>query len=86
MSQQRGKYPGDFITADQAMERMKDAPDKVLGYAEQIGEQATQYGEKAQEAALQYKSFVEKSLSERPMTTLAAAAVIGFILGALWRK
>ena len=31
-------------------------------------------------------TFVEKSLKEQPMATLAGAAVIGFVLGALWKK
>jgi ElaB/YqjD/DUF883 family membrane-anchored ribosome-binding protein len=95
-----GKYPVDHMKGpksknirdqakgapDHAVDRTKDAADKVQGYAEQIGEQAIQYGEKAQELVLQYKSFVKKSLREKPMTTLAGAAVIGFILGALWKK
>jgi ElaB/YqjD/DUF883 family membrane-anchored ribosome-binding protein len=71
---------------DQAVARTKDAADKVQGYAEQIGDRAVECGEKAQELVLQYKSFVKKSLREKPMTTLAGAAVIGFILGALWKK
>jgi ElaB/YqjD/DUF883 family membrane-anchored ribosome-binding protein len=29
---------------------------------------------------------VEKSLKDQPMATLAVAAVIGFALGALWKK
>jgi ElaB/YqjD/DUF883 family membrane-anchored ribosome-binding protein len=100
MTEQRGKYPVDYTrgpestnikdqaneAADQAMDPMKDTAHKVQRYAEQIGEQAVQYGEKAQETAQQYKSFVEKSLREQPMTTLAVAAVIGFILGAVWKK
>lgn len=71
---------------DRVLTRTKDASDKVQGYVEQIGEQAIEYGEKAQELVLQYRSLVKKSLREKPMTTLAGAAVIGFILGALWKK
>jgi ElaB/YqjD/DUF883 family membrane-anchored ribosome-binding protein len=100
MIEQFGKYPMDHMKGpksknirdqakdvpDQAMDRMKDATNKAQDYAEQIGEQAVQYGEKALELVQQYKSFVKKSLREMPMTTLAGAAVIGFILGALWKK
>jgi ElaB/YqjD/DUF883 family membrane-anchored ribosome-binding protein len=68
------------------MDRMKDAAHKAQGFTEQIGEQAVQYGEKAHEAAQQYKSLVEKSLREQPMMTLAGAAAIGFILGTVWKK
>ena len=51
-----------------------------------MAEQAREYGEKAQAAVKEFKPFVEKSLKEQPMTTLAGAAVIGFVLGALWKK
>ena len=44
------------------------------------------YGEKAQQAAQEFKPFVEKSIKEQPMSTLAAAAAIGFVLGAIWKK
>jgi ElaB/YqjD/DUF883 family membrane-anchored ribosome-binding protein len=45
-----------------------------------------EYGEKAQKAVEDFKPFVEKSLKDQPMATLAVAAVIGFALGALWKK
>jgi ElaB/YqjD/DUF883 family membrane-anchored ribosome-binding protein len=51
-----------------------------------VSRQAREYGEKAQDAARQVRPFVEKSLKDQPMTTLAAAAAIGFVLGALWKK
>ena len=53
---------------------------------DKVTEQAREYGEKAQAAAKEFKPFVEKSMKEQPMTTLAGAAVIGFVLGALWKK
>jgi hypothetical protein len=51
-----------------------------------VADQARQYGEKAQEAARNFKPYAEKSMRERPMEILAAASVIGFVLGALWKK
>ena len=53
---------------------------------EKIARQAQEYGEKAQEAVRNFKPFVEKSMKQQPMSTLATAAVIGFVLGALWKK
>ena len=44
------------------------------------------YGEKAQEAVKQFKPYVEKSMKEQTMATLGVAAVIGFVLGALWKR
>jgi ElaB/YqjD/DUF883 family membrane-anchored ribosome-binding protein len=65
--------------ADSATERVQEIAGRVT-------EQARQYGEKAQAAAREFKPFVEKSIKEQPMATLTGAAVIGFVLGALWKK
>ena len=71
---------------DATSDRLKDASDRVRDIASGVTEQARQYGEKAQDAARQFKPFVERSLKDQPMATLAGAAVIGFVLGALWKK
>jgi ElaB/YqjD/DUF883 family membrane-anchored ribosome-binding protein len=67
-------------------DRLKAAGDRVQEIASGVTEQARQYGDKAQDAARQFKPFVERSLKDQPMATLAAAAIIGFVLGALWKK
>jgi ElaB/YqjD/DUF883 family membrane-anchored ribosome-binding protein len=72
--------------ADTATDRVKGVADQAQELAGDVSRQAREYGEKAQDAARQVKPFVEKSLKEQPMTTLAAVAVIGFVLGALWKK
>ena len=72
--------------ADTTTDRLKDAGEKAQEMASEVADQARQYGEKAQEAARQFKPFVDRSLKEQPMTTLAGAAVIGFLLGALWKR
>jgi ElaB/YqjD/DUF883 family membrane-anchored ribosome-binding protein len=69
-----------------ATDRLKDAGEKAQEMASEVADQARQYGEKAQDAAREFRPFVERSLREQPMATLAAAAVIGFVLGALWKK
>jgi len=46
----------------------------------------SQYGQKVQEAVQNFKPFVRKSMKEQPMSTLAAAATVGFVLGALWKR
>jgi len=43
-------------------------------------------GEKAQDAARSFRPFARQSMKDQPMATLAAAALIGFVLGALWKK
>jgi ElaB/YqjD/DUF883 family membrane-anchored ribosome-binding protein len=88
MTNQATDYSNDRMrgAADVAGDRIKDASEKVQDMASVVAEQARQYGEKAQDAARQFKPFVERSLKDQPMATLAGAAVIGFVLGALWKR
>jgi ElaB/YqjD/DUF883 family membrane-anchored ribosome-binding protein len=87
----------DRTASDNAKERLRDMADgaaeqlrNVAGNADEIAsraaEQARVYGEKAQELAKNFKPYVEKSLKEQPMATLAVAATIAFALGALSKK
>src|SRR5690242_16635107 len=69
-----------------ATDRLKDAGEKAQEMASEVAKQARQYSEKAEDTAREFRPFVERSLREQPMATLAAAAVIGFVLGALWKK
>jgi ElaB/YqjD/DUF883 family membrane-anchored ribosome-binding protein len=88
MTQQRADYPLDYSKGPKegAEDRVRDFADKAQDMATDAAEQARIYAEKAQEAAKNFKPFVEKSMKEQPMSTLAAAAVIGFALGALWKR
>ena len=99
MAQQSAGYPLDYSkgpdhiakdrphqTADNATDQLKNLADKAQDMASKASEQAREYGEMAQDAARNFKPFVEKSMKEQPMGTLAAAALIGFALGALWKK
>lgn len=72
--------------ADMTADRSTDAGKRAQEMASNAAELARQYAEKAQNAARQFKPFVEKSLKEQPMSTLAGAAAIGFLLGALWKR
>jgi ElaB/YqjD/DUF883 family membrane-anchored ribosome-binding protein len=69
-----------------APERLQDTGDRARQIVSGVTEQARYYGEQAQDAARQFKPFVERSLKEQPITTLAGAVVIGFLLGAIWKK
>ena len=72
--------------ADTATDKVKDVAESAQDMAGKVADQAREYGEQAQDAVKQVKPFVEKSLKEQPMATLAGAAVLGFVLGALWKK
>ena len=98
MAQQPSDYPHDHTKGPQSMadcareatenasERLKDMAVDAQELGGKVAEQVHQYGEKAQKAAQNFKPFVEKSMKEQPMVTLAVASVIGFVLGALWKK
>jgi ElaB/YqjD/DUF883 family membrane-anchored ribosome-binding protein len=98
MTQQKTDYPLDYgkntgeaandrlRMSETATDKFKEVRDNAQEIAGQMVEQAREYGEKARAATKEFKPFVEKSLKEQPMTTLAGAALIGFVLGALWKK
>jgi ElaB/YqjD/DUF883 family membrane-anchored ribosome-binding protein len=73
-------------TADMTTDRFKDTAERGGQTASNVTEQARYYGEKAQDAVQQFKPLLQRSLKEQPMTTLAGAAVVGFLLGALWKR
>ncbi len=99
MTQQKAGYPLDYSkgSAEAGKDRLREmagvATDKFKNVTEsaeemagKVAEQAREYSEKAQEAVKQFKPYVEKSMRDQPMATLGVAAVIGFVLGALWKR
>jgi len=99
MTQQKAEYPLDYSkgSADAGKDRLREMADaasdkmkNVTQSAEEIAVKATaqarEYGEKAHEAVKNFKPYVDKSMKEQPMATLGVVAVIGFVLGALWKK
>lgn len=72
--------------ADKATDTFRDVADQAEHFAGRVTEQGREAGEKVQEVAGNLKGAVDKSLKDQPLTTLAMAAVLGFILGALWKK
>jgi ElaB/YqjD/DUF883 family membrane-anchored ribosome-binding protein len=99
MTQQKSGYGQNYArdTAETAKDGFREMVDTTTGkvkeaagnaqeMAGKIADQAREYGEQAQEAAKQARPFVEKSLRQQPMATLAGAAVLGFVLGALWKR
>ena len=83
-SQQPQDRPHDL--ADAVTDRVKEVTDGLQERAGQVADQALQYAELAQDAVKQFKPFVQKSLKEQPMATLASFVLVGFVLGAMWKK
>jgi ElaB/YqjD/DUF883 family membrane-anchored ribosome-binding protein len=99
MTQQRAEYPLDYSTtvdkpagdrvqsaADAAVDKAAEVAANAQELAGKVMEQAREYTDQAQEAVKNFKPFVEKSMKERPMATLAVAAAVGLVLGALWKR
>ena len=74
-----------------------DLADKAANLAERTGEQlertvqsAVEQGRQATEqvqvVAENFKQAVDKSVKDQPLTTLAVAAGLGFVIGALWKS
>jgi ElaB/YqjD/DUF883 family membrane-anchored ribosome-binding protein len=70
---------------DQATGQIKKVADKVEGLASGAADQVREVGDRAGEVAGNMKSALDKSVKDQPMATLAMAAVVGFVLGAIWK-
>ena len=98
MARQRTDYPLDYKNgardphdrpnglADAVTDRFKEVTDDLQERVGQVAEHALQYAEMAQDAVKQFRPFVHKSLKEKPMATLASFVLVGFVLGAMWKK
>jgi len=99
MSQQKGGSPLDYSKGsanagkdrlremeDVATDKLKNAAESAEEFAAKVTGQAVEYGKKAQHTVENFKPYVERSMKDQPMATLGIAAVIGFALGALWKK
>lgn len=99
MTQQNASYPLDYSTTERtaskdrladmsttAADQLSKVTENAQELASKLAEQAQKYGEQAQEAAKNFRPYVEKQMKEQPMATLAVAAAIGLVLGAMWKK
>ena len=71
---------------DKAADKFRYVADQAEHLAGRVAEQGREAGEKVQEVAGNIKGAVDKSVKDQPMATLAMAAVVGFVLGALWKS
>ena len=72
--------------ADKATDQFGRMADQVEGVAQRVAEQGRDAGERVSQVADNLKGAVDKSVKEQPMATLAVAAMVGFVLGALWKR
>lgn len=72
--------------ADKASDQFKNMADQAENVANRVGEQGREAAERVQEVAGNLKGAVDRSVKDQPMATLALVAVVGFVLGALWKS
>jgi ElaB/YqjD/DUF883 family membrane-anchored ribosome-binding protein len=81
------KATGQFEKmADKASDNFRHMANQAEDAANRMVEQGREVGEKVQEVAGNFKGAVDRSVKDQPMATLAMAAVVGFVLGALWKS
>lgn len=60
--------------------------DRIERTVQDLADQGRQATEHVQVVAENFKTAVDKSVKDQPLTTLAVAAGIGFVIGALWKS
>jgi ElaB/YqjD/DUF883 family membrane-anchored ribosome-binding protein len=86
----QSQYGGRSDLSDKATDLKDQATGQIKKVAGQVEEYASDAMDKlrdtgAGEVAGNLKGAVDKSVKDQPMATLALAAVLGFVLGAIWK-
>ncbi len=85
MSQQYN--PTDHTAArEQASKTFETVADSVEDVAAAAMARGRALGENVQDVATNFKGAVDSSVRNQPLTTLAIAAAMGFLLGAVWKS
>jgi ElaB/YqjD/DUF883 family membrane-anchored ribosome-binding protein len=74
----------DFAT--RATDTVRSAADQASDMAGRVSDQGREAGERMQEVAGNFKGALDRSVKDQPMATLALAAMVGFVMGALWKS
>jgi len=72
--------------ASRAGEHLDSAIQSAESMARNVAQQGRDAGERVQQVAGNMRTAVDKSVREQPMATLAVAAALGFVIGALWKS
>ena len=72
--------------ASKAGEQLDRAMEGGQDMARDVAERGREGAERVQQVAGNLKPAVDKSVRDQPMATLAVAAGMGFLLGALWKS
>lgn len=72
--------------AGKAADFAERTSEEVQRVANSVANQSREATEQLQEVAQNFKNAVDKSVNDQPLTTLAVAAGLGFVIGALWKS
>jgi len=72
--------------ADKATKQFDSAIEGAEAAVRDLAGQGREAGERVGEVAGNLKTAIDKSLKDQPLTTLAMAAALGFVIGALWKR
>jgi ElaB/YqjD/DUF883 family membrane-anchored ribosome-binding protein len=72
--------------ADKATDTMRGAADKASDLAERTLATGRDAAASVQEVSGTMRDALDTSLKQQPMATLAVAAALGFVLGAIWKS
>lgn len=72
--------------AGRAGQQIDRAMDSASQTARDVADQTREAGERVQAVAGNLRTAVDKSVRDQPMATLAVAAALGFVVGALWKS
>ena len=75
--------PGRSDTMSDLKDKANDQIRRAADTAEGVADQGRQAG--VQDVAGNMKGALDKSIKDQPMATLAVAAAVGFVLGAIWK-
>ena len=88
MAQSSYGRPSDQISnlKDKAADQFSKVADQTEGVVNRLAEHGREAGERMQEVSGNMKRALDTSLKDQPMATLAIAAVVGFVIGAIWKS
>ncbi|MBR2536710.1 MAG: DUF883 family protein [Hyphomicrobium sp.] len=72
--------------AAKAGSKVEQALEGAESAVNSVAETGRDAGQRVQEVAGNLKTAVDRSVKDQPMATLAVAAAMGFVIGALWKS
>ena len=79
-----GEIAGDL--KEKTAEQIDKLAGQVEGAAKAVRDQGREMGEQVQVVADNFKTALDKSVRDQPITTLALTAAVAFVIGALWKS